>query len=79
METKNKEEKIDKDIKEIVLFRIKSSKLPPNIKLFIGNSKEPLTTNDLIRHVEDEDEIGKKIIAMQMNYLKVLKKGIIQS
>lgn len=79
MEIKNKKEKVDKEIKEIVLFRIKSSKLPSNINLFIGNSKEPLTKVDLINHVEKEDEIGRKIISMQMNYLRVLKKGIIQS
>ncbi len=78
MEIKDKKEKVDKEIKEIVLFRIKSSKLPPNINLFIGNSKESLTKLDLINHVNKEDEIGKKIIAMQMNYLRVLKKGIRQ-
>ena len=78
MEIKDNKKKIDKDVKEIVLFRIKSSKLPPNINLFIGNSKEPLTKVDLINHVNKEDEIGKKIIAMQMNYLRVLKKGIRQ-
>jgi len=78
MEIKNNEEKINEDIKELVLFRIKSSKLSPSIKLFIGNSQAPLTTNDLINHVKKEDEIGKKIIAMQMNYLRVLKKGIMQ-
>ena len=77
MEAKNKYKKIDKDIKELVLFRIKTSKLPTNIKLSIGNlSEEPLSTEDVIKHVEQEDLIGQKIVEMEMNYLRLLKKGI---
>lgn len=75
---KEKETKIEPEMKEIILFRIKSSKLPPNIKLSVGNlSKEPMSTEEIIKHVEQEDEIGRKIIGMELTYLEALKKGII--
>lgn len=79
MESEKEEtRKIEPEIKEIVLFRIKSSKLPQNIRLSIGElSKEPMTIRETIKHVEQEDEIGRKIIEMELNYLKALKKGLI--
>ncbi len=40
-------EKIDNELKELVLQRILSSKLPDNIRLSIGNlSKEPMSKQD---------------------------------
>lgn len=76
MESEEKE--TNKEIKEIILFRISSSKLPPNIQLSVGNlTSEPMTKDEIIKHVKEEDEIGKKIIEMEINYLKALKEGII--
>ena len=72
------DKKIPEEIKEIVLFRIESSKLPENIKLSIGNlSSEPLSKEEIIEHIKKEDEIGRKIIEMEIAYLKALKEGII--
>lgn len=70
--------KIDQELKEIIIFRILSSKLPKNIELSIGGlTSEPLNAEDIVKHIRAEDEIGKTIIEMELNYLKALKEGII--
>ena len=72
-------QKINPELKEIILQRVLSSKLPENIKLSIGNlSKEPIGISEMARHIREEDEIGEKIIEMEIAYLKALKEGIIQ-
>lgn len=71
-------EKISSELKEIVLYRLMSSKLPDNIELAIGDiSGEPMGMKEIIEHVKLEDETGKIIIEMELNYLKVLKEGIL--
>lgn len=71
--------KIEPEMKEIILQRILSSKLPSNIKLSVGNStEEPMGILEMAEHVKAEDEIGKKIIRMELNYLKILKEGIVE-
>ena len=71
--------KIEPEIKEIILQRILSSKLPSNIKLSVGNSSnEPMGILEMAEHVKKEDEIGQKIIRMELNYLKALKEGIVE-
>lgn len=71
--------KIEPEIKEIILQRILSSKLPSNIKLSVGNSNdEPMGIMEMAKHVKAEDEIGQKIIRMELNYLKALKEGIVE-
>ena len=71
-------EKIDPELKEIVLYRLMSSELPDNIEMAIGDiSGEPMGMNEIIEHVKQEDETGQIIIEMELNYLKALKEGII--
>ena len=71
-------EKIDPELKEVILQRIISSKLPDNIKMSIGNmSKEPMGLGEIADHVKKEDEIGRKIIEMELVYLRALKEGVI--
>ncbi len=71
-------EKIDHELKELILYRLMSSNLPDNIEMAIGDiSGEPMGMNELIEHVKQEDETGKIIIEMELNYLKALKEGII--
>lgn len=73
-------EKINSDLKELVLYRLMSSMLPDNIEMAIGDiSREPMSMDEIIEHVKQEDEIGKIIIEMELNYLKALKDGIISS
>lgn len=69
---------ISPELKEIILQRILTSKLPSNIKLSVGTlSKEPMSLHEMVQHVRDEDEIGEKIMQMELAYLKALKEGII--
>ena len=68
MEEKNKEE-----IKELVIARLQT--LPAGKGLSIGSSGN-FTKEELIDHVQSGDEVGKKIIEVEMNFLKALKEGI---
>ena len=71
--------KIEPELKDIILQRILSSKLPSNIKLSVGNSnEEPMGILEMAEHVKKEDEIGQKIMRMELNYLKALKDGIVE-
>ncbi len=72
-------QKIDPELKEIIIQRILSSKLPENIRLSIGNlTKEPMGISEIARHIQQEDEIGKTVIEMELAYLKALKEGVIK-
>lgn len=62
------------EIKQLVIERLKT--LPENTGISIG-SKEDFTKNELIAHVKNGDEIGQKIIEVEMNFLRNLKKGIL--
>lgn len=75
---KEEKQKISPEMKEIIIHRIESSKLPENIRLSVGGlSQEPMSLQEVVRHVENEDEIGEKIIEMEVAYLEALKEGII--
>lgn len=75
---KEEKQKISPEMKEIIIHRIESSKLPENIRLSVGGlSQEPMSLQEVVQHVEDEDEIGEKIIEMEVAYLEALKEGII--
>lgn len=64
--------KISKDLKELVITRL--DVLPPNKKISIGSSGE-FTKTELIEHVKKEDEIGQKIVEIEVTFLQALKRG----
>lgn len=66
---------VDEDVKNLVIARLMT--VPKNIKLSIGGLGT-FTTDELIERIKREDEVGKKVIEMQLYYLKSLKKGIIK-
>jgi hypothetical protein len=71
-------EELNPELKEIIIRRIESSRLPSNILMSIGDmSDEPMNLQEVISHVKKEDEIGKKILQMEVEYLKALKEGIV--
>jgi hypothetical protein len=73
-----KQPKIDPELKEIILYRILSSKLPDTIKMSIGGiADKEMTMSEIAGHVKAEDEIGRIVIEMELNYLKALKEGLI--
>ena len=62
------------EIRELVMARL--STFPSDKKICIGKYGE-LSREDMIKHVRKEDEIGKKIIEIELAYLRALKEGIV--
>lgn len=73
-ETKTSEQEISKDLKELIIARLEV--LPPDKKFSIGSVGE-FDKNELIERVEKGDEIGQKVVELELNYLKALKEGIL--
>jgi len=76
MNKKNEEAKIessDKEMKELVIARLKT--MSSDKKISIGSAGD-FTRDELIERVEKGDELGQKIIEIQMEYLRLLKEGI---
>jgi len=63
----------DEEIKKLVIARLKA--LPEGKEISIGSNGE-FTKEELIKHVESDDEIGKKITEVEINFLRSLKEGI---
>ncbi|MBS3124404.1 hypothetical protein J4437_07300 [Candidatus Woesearchaeota archaeon] len=63
-------------IKQIIIERIKS--MAPNVKIALGSSKEGfLGKDELLKEVNNNTVLGKKIIEIQLRYLRALKEGIV--
>lgn len=74
-ESKNNQNKeIGNDIKELVIARI--DVLPPNVKVSIGAEGE-FTKSELIERVKNGDVVGRKIIQVELSFLRALKDGIL--
>ena len=58
---------------ELVIARLRA--IPRNALLSIGNinSNSDFDRDELIEHVKKMDNIGKKIIEMQLNYVRSYK------
>lgn len=68
-----KETQIDEDIRKLVIARVRAT--PKNVKVSIGS--QDYTKEQLIENVEENTEVGKEIIAIQMHYLRDLASGAI--
>jgi len=64
---------IQKKIKELVITKIEAH-MPSNLKLSIG-SYGALTKEEIIEHIEKEDEIGQQIVKAHMSFLKAVANG----
>jgi len=64
----------EQEIKQLVVERLKT--LPDNVGLSIGAQGE-FNRDELISHVQNGDEIGQKIIEVELNFLRGLKEGIL--
>ena len=60
----------DKLIRDLVIARLKS--LPSGKKISLGSQGE-FTNKELITRIEEGNEVGKKIIKIQLEYLRSLK------
>jgi nucleoid DNA-binding protein len=68
-------EKITEEIKKLVIARIEV--LPENKKISIGNFGE-FSKEELINNINKNSDIGNKIIEIELEFLRAMKKGIIQ-
>ena len=71
MEVKNEEQTFSEDIINLVIARLDT--IPSNVELSVGNEGS-FSIDDLIEMVKKQDEIGKKMIEMQLAYLRSLGK-----
>lgn len=65
--------KAKEEIKKIALARAKL--MPKNLNMAIGGNK--LNKRAVINHIEREDEIGKTIMRIELEYLQDLASGAI--
>lgn len=61
-----------REIRRLVVERLKT--LPSGKEVSIGNQGS-FTKEELIKRVKAEDSIGTKIIAVELEFLRALKKG----
>lgn len=66
------ESETSQEIKDLVIARLKT--LPSDREISIGGKGE-FSKKDLIERIEKDDEIGKKMIEIEMNLLRALKEG----
>lgn len=67
----SKEER--EQLKEIVLARL--NVMPSDVSVTIGS--EDLTKDQLVEHVQSEDEVGKQMMEMELEFLQDLASGAI--
>jgi len=77
MNKKDVQNGIDEEIKKLVVARIEAQ-ISPNLKLSIG-SNESLDKNEMIEHVMKNDEVGKQIIQVHLNFIKSQASGQLAS
>lgn len=71
MEEKIEAQAISEDIMNLVIARLKT--IPQNIELSVGNEGS-FSIDELIERVKKQDDIGKKMVEMQLAYLRSLGK-----
>ena len=62
---------VNEEEKKLVLARLEN--IPSNMKLSMGGTM-PLSKTEMLEHVKKGDEIGKKIVKIQLNYLRSIAK-----
>ncbi len=65
--------KMDPEIKKLILWRIETG-VPAHFKLSMGD-KGTFNKQELKEHVEKEDSIGLKIVAIELRFIKSLATG----
>ena len=72
--SKISKQKISDDLKDLVVARL--DVLPSDKKISIGSNGE-FTKEELIERVKKGDEIGQKVVELEITFLKALKEGIL--
>lgn len=69
----NEHESISKKEMELVLARLEV--ISPKFFFSSGGEYDNLSRDQMIQHVKDGDEIGKKFIEAELDFLRALKDG----
>lgn len=64
---------LKEQLKALVLERI--NVMPDTMRIAIGSTE--VAKSDIIRHVTDEDEIGRQMIEMELEFLQALGSGAV--
>lgn len=59
------------DIRRLVIERVKAS--PKELRLSIGDME--YSTEEVLKHVEKGDEVGKQVMDAQINFLRDVARG----
>jgi len=70
-QSKKSKQDSSEELKKIVLERLKV--MPENLSVSIGNSE--YSQDELLKHVEAGDDVGKEIMSVQLKYLRDLASG----
>ncbi len=68
-------EELTEEIKELVIARLET--IPSNKKISIGNYGE-FSKEELIDGVKSSSEVGKKIVEVELEFLRAMKQGIVR-
>jgi len=66
------EDQISQDVINLVIARLET--IPPNVSVSIGGDGS-YTIGQLIERIKKQDEVGKKMVEMQLAYIRSLGKA----
>ncbi len=72
MTKQNVDKRIKEEVKKLIVERIKSSS--DNFQI-IGGGNEKLSKKEVIKSILKEDDVGKEIVRMQMEFIKAMTSG----
>lgn len=72
-ESETSKEEISEDLKELVIARLEV--LSSDKRFSIGSDKKEFTKDELIEHVKKGNETGKKVVELELTFLRALKDG----
>lgn len=69
----NKDKRIKEDIKKLVIARVRA--MSDELGIVIGSTN--YSKKEILDSIEKEDEIGKEMVEIQMDYLRDMAEGAI--
>ena len=61
-------------MRKIIIERFKA--MPPNVKIALGSQGKFFGKEDILRELNENTDIGKKLVKIQFEYLKSFKEGV---
>ena len=74
--SEEKKKNIEEIKKEIAIERLRQA--PPTVKISFGTENGDFMSRDeIIKQIQNDTDIGKRVVKIQIEYLKAFKKGIL--